>query len=355
MSQPQNTSSQSKYSNPILTPKPVSHDSGKTSGFREVLEYKSQLAFLVIGIFGFIGLLKFIQEFNAIRQWMKLNHEAPDYGWAEFSDFKITLISAGISLVSNQIMNLITWPFFYAFCKEKNDEDLRKSKTLKACNSLYKGVYFISVTVWGFYVLKDTDYLPWTLLGKASYDNFNVGYPSVAWPAGMREYYLGTMGYHVHQLFQHALHPMRNDFVEMFLHHCVTLVLYGGSYMVGMTDAGSVIMFLHDWADVFTSFVRCFTETTITSISVVSAIGMTLSWFYTRIIVFPAIIYYTCFQRDIYNGAGFIADKFLGSFLVILFILHCYWFVILLKSIQKFVKVGKAEDLQQRVVAKKTK
>lgn len=252
-------------------------------------------------------------------------------------------------------MNLVTWRFFYAYCKEKENEELRKSKTLKSCNSLYKGVYFVSVTIWGYYVLRDTDYLPWCLFGKGELNSLNVSYPTPKWPVGLREYYLGTMGYHVHQLFQHALHPMRNDFVEMFLHHVVTLVLYGGSYLVNMTDAGSVIMFLHDWADIFTSFVRCFTETTLTTLSVLSAVGMTLSWFYTRIVVLPFIIYNACFITDIYKGAGFIADKFLGSFLVILFILHVYWFIILLKSIQKFVKVGKAEDLQQRVVAKKNK
>lgn len=146
---------------------------------------------------------------------------------------------------------------------------------------------------------------------------------------------------------------MRNDFVEMFLHHVVTLMLYGGSYMINMTDAGSVIMYLHDWADVFTSFVRCFTETTLTPLSVASALGMLLSWFYTRLWVFPQVIYWSCFHKDIYHGAGFVSDKFFGSLLSILFILHVYWFFVLLKSIQKFIKVGKAEDLQQRVEKKK--
>ena len=129
---------------------------------------------------------------------MKNNHQAPEYGWPEFSDFKITLISAVISFVVNQLLNMITWKFFYAYCKEKNDEDLRKSKTLKACNSLYKGLYFTTVTVWGYIILKDTDYLPWTLLGKSHGYNMNIGYPTVKWPEGLKLYYLGTMGYHVH-------------------------------------------------------------------------------------------------------------------------------------------------------------
>lgn len=129
---------------------------------------------------------------------MKNNHKEPEHGWSELSDFKITLIAAIVSFVVNQVMNLVTWKFFYALCKEKQDEDLRKSKTLKACNSLYKGVYFITVTVWGYYVLRDCDYLPKSLFGKGDLTNLNNGYPTPKWPVGLREYYLGTMGYHVH-------------------------------------------------------------------------------------------------------------------------------------------------------------
>lgn len=50
-------------------------------------------------------------------------------------------------------------------------------------------------------------------------------------------------------------------------------------------------MFLHDWADIFTSFTRCFVETTITPLAVLSAGGMAVSWAYTRLFVFPFVIY----------------------------------------------------------------
>ena len=108
------------------------------------------------------------------------------------------------------------------------------------------------------------------------------------------------MGYHVHQLIMHAVHPARNDFVEMFLHHVVTLMLYGFSYMTNMTTAGAIIMFLHDWADLFTSMARCFSETTIKPMMAFSGVGMVLSWAYTRLYIFPYIIYHCCFEKDIY-------------------------------------------------------
>ena len=68
------------------------------------------------------------------------------------------------------------------------------------------------------------------------------------------------MGYHVHQMIDLVLEGVKSNFAEMFLHHTVTLLLYGFSYLTNMTDSGSLIMFLHDLADIFTSFSRCIVE-----------------------------------------------------------------------------------------------
>lgn len=122
----------------------------------------------------------------------------PEYGWPRYEDFYITLITGGISFALNKLLNLITWNFFYNNCKEKDDQYVRMAKTKKAANSFYKFLYFASVACWGYSILKDEDYLPVTLLGKGSLSNLNKSYPVHKWPKGLKYYYLGTMGYHVH-------------------------------------------------------------------------------------------------------------------------------------------------------------
>ena len=97
----------------------------------------------------------------------------------------------------------------------------------------------------------------------------------------------------------------RNDYIEMVLHHCVTIFLYAFSYLCNFSVAGAIIMFLHDIADCFTSGVQCFTETTFDKLSIFSAIGMTITWFYTRVIVFPFIIYYTGYEADYLQAYNF--------------------------------------------------
>ena len=113
------------------------------------------------------------------------------------------------------------------------------------------------------------------------------------------------MAFHINDAFRHILGRKRNDYIEMFVHHIVTVFLYAFSYLCNLTVAGSIIMYLHDIADIFTSGVQCFTETTLDRLSVFSAIGMTLSWFYTRILVFPFVIYYTGIQKYYFEQYSF--------------------------------------------------
>ena len=70
------------------------------------------------------------------------------------------------------------------------------------------------------------------------------------------------MGYHLHMLVHHILDHVRHDYVEMMLHHVLTLFLFGFGHLTNMILCAAVIAYLHDIADVFAQYVRCFCETT---------------------------------------------------------------------------------------------
>ena len=78
----------------------------------------------------------------------------------------------------------------------------------------------------------------------------------------MRIYYLGTLGYYVSKTFADLfINEKRNDFVEMMLHHILTIELYVGSYMCGYMGVGSLIIISIDWTQIFISFARGFEGT----------------------------------------------------------------------------------------------
>jgi len=110
-----------------------------------------------------------------------------------------------ISALLSYIVEKLTWNFIYTNCKEKNDDVLRREKTKKACHSLYKGLYFIGITITGYYLLKDENFIPPEMFGHGSLKNMSSSFPGFfkSFPFGVRYYYLGTLGYHVHQLIFH--------------------------------------------------------------------------------------------------------------------------------------------------------
>lgn len=59
-------------------------------------------------------------------------------------------------------------------CKEKKDENMRIIKTNKASEKAYQFIYFVCTNTWGYYVLSQTEYLPYMMGGKSSNDMKNM-------------------------------------------------------------------------------------------------------------------------------------------------------------------------------------
>ena len=161
----------------------------------------------------------------------------------------------------------------------------------KAAFCIYKSIYFIWATGWGYYVLKDTNFLPPCLGGKGEMINNFKGVPYDPHPPQLKEYLLITMGYHVGGFFTHFFNARKNDFLEMALHHIVAIYLFGGCYLYNVMNIGSTIAFLHDIADITTNIVKTLTETNYTKTTAVVFVTHMCIWFYTRNIILPYLIY----------------------------------------------------------------
>ena len=99
------------------------------------------------------------------------------------------------------------------------------------------------------------------------------------------------MGYHVGGLITHFLGTRRSDFVEMGLHHILSLYLYGGAYLYNLLEVGCVIAFLHDTADITTNVVKALAETKLKMPTAIVFITHMVIWFYTRNFLLPIYIF----------------------------------------------------------------
>lgn len=103
--------------------------------------------------------------------------------------------------------------------------------------------------------------MPWYLGGQGDFYRAMEEHPYAKHKSGLKEYLLIPMGYHLGGFFAHFLNTKKNDFVEMGLHHLVSIYLFGGTYLANQWEGGSVIAMLHDLADITTNIVKILSDT----------------------------------------------------------------------------------------------
>jgi len=159
----------------------------------------------------------------------------------------------------------------------------------------------VFINAYGYHVLSQTDFLPYMLGGKynADWSKIHSDYPFLTKGANLKQlryYYLITLGYHFNStravFWSYYNGKNKNDWIEMLLHHMITVVLYMFSYMLCLTKLGSLVMFLHDWADIWTPLTKMFVETTYKTPAIIGAALLWISWVYSRLIVLPFLYYY---------------------------------------------------------------
>ena len=215
----------------------------------------------------------------------------------------MTIAGAAILTIIRAIVMKVTYPKYYLIAKEMNDEDERKRYAHKAADKTYRTAYFICSSLWGWYVLKDTNILPGFLGGMAGGDYKNVNMESIYtdYPYALIPYSFWTFGYHLQDFFQHAfLDERHNDFNEMLIHHIAAVSLYFCYTMGNMVPIGSCIAFLHDLADIPGSLCKLLNATHYQDSSAVVFVMCMCVWFYTRILCLPGMIYFI-FQQQ-YKG-----------------------------------------------------
>ena len=107
----------------------------------------------------------------------------------------------------------------------------------------------------------------------------------------VRTYYLITLGYHLNAMrvviWAYFVGKSKNDWIEMSLHHMLTIVLYMVSYKIEFIKIGALIMFVHDWADIWSPFAKIWVETNYKNLTIFGAFMTWTVWVYSRLYVFP--------------------------------------------------------------------
>ena len=147
---------------------------------------------------------------------------------------------------------------------------------------------------------------------------------------------------HLHSLVYHLKLPARNDFYESLLHHLTTVFLIVLSYSNNCARIGVLVMFLHDVVDAFMYIAKTLMDVTNMVIFLPFYLGFLFSYLYFRLWVLPRYVIPGGYDAIHYipEGApfGYTTWALLNALLVVLFILHIYWFKLIIDTTLAMVK-----------------
>lgn len=298
-----------------------------------------------------IGLVPFNYQMYHMLEMYKKN-QPEGYEFPEMSDFKVTAYWTVFFIGCELVLKNMFWTFFIPHCKEQKDLELQEFKCKKAVHNLFKSLYFIVAVAWGYKICLPEPWFPTSLGGSGDITLCYVGYPYQKQSPELSTILLCLSGYHIGGFITHFFGPRKSDFVEMGLHHLCAIYLYTGCYIANGQRFGQTVALLHDLADIFVGFTKMFVETNYKMGAYISMGSVMVIWLYTRVLIFPTMIWKCWFRKDIMPEYPF-NRYFLCVLMLCMWILHCFWFTVFIKMIQN-AKKGKIEDIQNKAKIEET-
>jgi hypothetical protein len=170
----------------------------------------------------------------------------------------------------------------------------------------------------------------------------------------MNSYYFWELGFYLSGLLTHfTLETRRKDFLEMAIHHVVTIGLILFSHTLKLERLGLLVLFVHDVADIFLESGKLFAGMGQEIISTFLFVCLLISWGITRLYYFPCKIIYSWVAEHQGHVPYFYPFT---ACLITLQVLHVYWFILICKAALRKITKGNMEDpreVDEKVVNKK--
>ena len=308
------------------------------------------IGFLILTLIGIFYMIINVTKFR--RELISLN---PSYEFSKYSDFLMCIpMFLIISIIQHYTPRLFrgiclkVMKKAYLYPKTEKDRALGEKYKIRLPIHIFKGSMYIFLTIFGYYVLKDINYFPKSLLGKGWLPNMFInGYPNSFYldkPPFFDFYYMLCLSYFTSDLVCLFQEAKQSDFINMLLHHICTISLIVFSHLVHYSNVGSIVLILHMESDIFVHITRFLLNTDVPEIyKDISGIILVFNFIYVRIYVLGDIIY-VLYMYVTWKG---VIDWFLLIFLSIIYIMHINWAIMLLQKMFSLFMGTKLNDTRE--------
>jgi len=203
----------------------------------------------------------------------------------------------------------------------------RPSKEKKFKETLWRLVYYVMLVAVAVVTLKDA---AWFRDTDECWTNFGRQEKFVS----VHVYYHLEAGFYVSLLLSVCTDVRRKDFLEMVVHHFVTLLLLAYSHLCSIERIGTLIMAVHDVSDVFLELAKTLHYAGKNRIAEHMFTLFAVVFMATRWVVFPFWLIASTVRHltvQYYQCVGF---------LMALQVLHLFWGAIIIRMAVKMVRDG---------------
>jgi hypothetical protein len=151
-----------------------------------------------------------------------------------------------------------------------------------------------------------------------------------------------SMAFYWSLTFSQCFDNKRKDFWQMFIHHVLTLVLISLSWICNLHRIGSLVLIVHDFADIFLEAAKFFKYASLQKACDIVFGIFTVSWLVTRLGLFPRIIYSSTVEAPQILPMYPVYYIF-NSLLIMLLVLHLIWTYMILQVVVQTIKAGQME------------
>lgn len=179
--------------------------------------------------------------------------------------------------------------------------------------------FYFNIFVYGVAVLWDK---PWFAESIQCW----VGYPQHDLSPGVFWYYMIEISFYWSLMFSQFMDVKRKDFWEMFTHHCATICLLTFSWCGNFVRVGTLVLCIHDAVDYWLEAAKMAKYIKAQRLCDVLFAIFGIVWFITRLVLYPTKVMWSTYFECKQIVGPFPSCYFLNCVLVVLLILHAYWF-----------------------------
>jgi len=290
------------------------------------------------------GILFLITIFNWDFYVMRAvkNPNGPSY-----KDLPICFISFAFCSISRLLINPVFAALGRCLLSREKYGDQFECRVQRFAGQCWKLIFHLTVTIVPIIILPGQKW--WPIVFCEDTTAVFANFPDVPNVRYLREFYMFELGYYLHALIATLKQQNRPNYVEMVIHHVMTIDLIIYSYFLnGLYLYGTEIFWVHDICDVPVCLTRLLLDLNSIIPTAISYFILMTFWAVFRLFVLPFIL----IPQIVYYGphlgwfkiSEFPGHTFISGLLIGLVIMHVIWFKELWGMASVYFKTGSAKD-----------